>query len=190
MTSAVFTSTRTGVRAGMWSSLAVTAVVPRYRTSHHHWWPITCTVSLVVVLAGACVVLITNRSETTKSVEMTAIGITMPSTTTAYQLRFSPGLSPSTSRPKPRRLRRFHDHSSSPTTSPSPTQAPPIIHQKRVAMSRAWWLSGARAFCEPPHPASGTTARTRNARQRRSSRGAFTLVGGYPLWQRVIAGGG
>src|SRR5919204_258903 len=92
----------------------------------------------VAALAGAPVVLITNRSETTNSVEMTMIGITIPRPTTAYQLRFSPGFSPSTSSPKPRRLRRFHDQNRSATTSPRPSQAPPIIHQKRLAMSFGW----------------------------------------------------
>ena len=53
ITSAVCTSTRTGVRTGMWISFAVTAEVPGYRTSHQYWWPMTRTVSFVTVLAGA-----------------------------------------------------------------------------------------------------------------------------------------
>jgi hypothetical protein len=97
----------------------------------------TWIVIVVAVLAGACVVLITNRSETTNSVTRTAIGIAIPSPTTACQLGFSPGFSPSLSSPKPRRSRRFHDQRSSATTSASPSQAPPIIHQNRLAMSRA-----------------------------------------------------
>ena len=51
--------------------------------------------------------------------------------------------------------------------SPSPIQAPPIIHQKRLAMSRAWWLSGASAFWVfSPQPASSSGAAASRARRR------------------------
>ena len=55
MTSAVVPTTFTSVWAGMWISSAVTAAVPGYRTSHHHWWPVTSTVSFVDRGSGASV---------------------------------------------------------------------------------------------------------------------------------------
>ena len=142
ITSAVRTSSRIGVRTGMWISFALTAWNCGYRTSHHHWCPITCTVSLVPPLAGASVVRITNRSEITKSVVRRTIGRAIPAPTTTNHDGRSPGLSPVWSRPRPRRFRRNHERTSKATISASPSQAPPIIHQNRLAMSRAWWLLG------------------------------------------------
>jgi len=43
----------------MWISFAVTAWLPGYRISHHHWWPITSIVIAVLRGLGACVPPIT-----------------------------------------------------------------------------------------------------------------------------------
>jgi len=93
---------------------------------------------LVELAAGASVVLITKRSEMTKTVQSRISGRTIPSPTTTIQPVRSPGFGPAVSRPMPRRLERFQANRSRPTTSASPIQAPPIIHQKRLAMSFDW----------------------------------------------------
>src|SRR6185312_15660605 len=121
----------------------------------------TRTVSLVEPAAGACVVRITNRFETANSATSRTIGTTIPPPITTYQPVRSPGFEPSSSSPTPRRPARFQESSRSATTTASPIQAPAIIHQKRLAMSLAWWLFGASAFWSPPHPASSSTAGTR-----------------------------
>src|SRR5205085_9062169 len=62
-------STTTGVWVGTWISFAVTthmlASVFGYCTSHHHWWPITCTVTGFFEATAFMYLLVTTECEST-----------------------------------------------------------------------------------------------------------------------------
>ena len=115
------TSTRTGVRTGMWISFAVTAararvadLPPPLVADHLDGQPWSRSPP-APASSGS------RRGRRSRTAPRSAtIGTTIPSADDDVPAGRSPGLRPSVSPPKPRRLRRFQDQKSSATTSAEP----------------------------------------------------------------------
>src|SRR5947208_3859240 len=148
ITSSVETIAVTLVRTGMWISFAVTTFESPYRTSHHHWCPITCTVT-GVRLVGAATEFNTKRSDQMNSATSRTTGNATPrpiTTPAAARSPWPPG--------RLGRSRRIPPRKSSATITAKPMHDAPNITQKRWVIERSGCPAGAIVFWLPPQPAN------------------------------------